>query len=119
MSDVPPPPPPPPAAPPPPPMPSQPAGGAGAPKDYFVLALVGTILSVCTSCIGIITGIIAIVQNNKAKALYAAGDVAGANSAANTAKILVIVTWVLIGIAVLINLGLLATGSSPFMRMGN
>ena len=115
MSDVPPPPPPPPA--PPPPMPAQPAGGAGAPKDYFTLALIGTILSACTSCIGIITGIIAIVQNNKAKSLYAAGDVAGANSAANTAKILVIVTWVLIGLGLLLNIGLFAAGNSPFMQM--
>ena len=69
---------------------------AGPPKDYTALAIIGTILSACTSCIGLITGIIAIVQNNKAQKLYAAGDIAGSYSAANTAKILLIVTWVLV-----------------------
>ena len=86
---------------------------AGPPKDYTALAIIGTILSACTSCIGLITGIIAIVQNNKAKSLYAAGDVAGAYSAANTAKILLIVTWVLVAIGLLFSGGLWFTGNYP------
>ena len=86
---------------------------AGPPKDYTALAIIGTILSACTSCIGLITGIIASVQNNKAKSLYAAGDVAGAYSAANTAKILLIVTWVLVAIGLLFSGGLWFTGNYP------
>jgi len=89
---------------------------APPPKDYTTLAIVGTILGACTSCIGLITGIIAIVQNNKAKSLYAAGDVTGAYSAANTAKILVIVTWVLVALGVLVNAGLLFSGGYPMMN---
>lgn len=86
---------------------------AGPPKDYTALAIIGTILSACTSCIGLITGIIAIVQNNKAKNLYAAGDVAGAYSAANTAKILLIVTWVLVVVGVIFSGGLWISGNYP------
>lgn len=89
---------------------------APPPKDYTVLAILGTILGACTTCIGLITGIIAIVQNGKAKKLYAAGDVTGAYSAANTAKILVIVTWVLIVLGVLVNGGLFLTGNFPAMN---
>jgi hypothetical protein len=88
------------------------------PQDYSVLAIVGTILSVCTSCIGVITGIIAIVQNNKAKKLYAVGDLPGSYSAANTAKILVIVTWVLIVLGVLLSGGLFITGNYPIGNFG-
>jgi hypothetical protein len=89
---------------------------APPPKDYGALAIIGTILGACTSCIGLITGIFAIVQNNKAKSLYAAGDTVGAYSAANTAKILVIVTWVLVVLGILVNVGLFFTGNLPVMN---
>ena len=91
---------------------------AGPPKDYTALAIIGTILSACTSCIGLITGIIAIVQNNKAQKLYAAGDIAGSYSAANTAKILLIVTWVLVAIGLLFSGGLWISGNYPAPRGG-
>lgn len=97
--------------PPPPPMPMQGQPAGGPPQDYTTLAIVAMIIGLCTSCIGLITGIIAVVQANKAKSLYAAGDVPGSYSAANTAKILVFVTFGLAALGLLVNLILFASGN--------
>lgn len=97
--------------PPPPPMPMQGQPAGGPPQDYTTLAIVAMIIGLCTSCIGLITGIIAVVQANKAKSLYAAGDVNGSYSAANTAKTLIIITFVIAAIGILANIILLATGN--------
>jgi len=78
---------------------------AGPPKDYTALAII------CTSCIGLITGIIAIVQANKSKKLAAAGDAAGAAQAASTARILIIVTFAIAAVGLLINIIAITTGN--------
>ena len=98
-STPPPPPPPPPGPPGPPPPPSYGAApygsGAAAPQDWTVIAIVAMIVGLCFSCIGAIPGIIAIVYANKSKKALAVGDTGGAYQSANTAKILVIVTFAL------------------------
>ncbi len=113
VSDMtpPPPPPPPPSGPPvPPPMPGGAAGRpAGAPKDYFVLAIVGTILGAC-GCVTLITGILGIVNANKVRQCVANGDMAGAERASKTAKIFVIITWALLILSWIVWIILAATG---------
>lgn len=96
---------------PPPPPTGGMASSAGMPQNYMVASIIGTILGFCTSCIGVITGIIAIIYGNKVKTLWAAGDAAGAAQAANTAKIFMIITWVIIAVAVVVNIILVATGN--------
>ena len=71
---------------------------SGAPKDYFVLAIVGTILGAC-GCITLVTGILGIVNANKVRQCIATGDMAGAQRASDTAKIFVIITWVLLALS--------------------
>jgi hypothetical protein len=111
VSDMTPPPPPPPSGPPvPPPMSGGAAGRpAGAPKDYFVLAIVGTILGAC-GCITLITGILGIVNANKVRKCIASGDMAGAERASNTAKIFVIITWALLVLSWIVWIIMAATG---------
>ncbi len=103
--------------PPPPPPPSMPAGQPASskpPRDFMTVAIIATIVGLCTSCIGLVTGIIAIVFSNKARQAWAAGDVNGYESASNTAKILVIVTFALAALGLIINAIAVATGSWTF-----
>ncbi|MFT3992823.1 MAG: CD225/dispanin family protein [Dysgonomonas sp.] len=65
------------------------------PDNSLVLSIVGAVLATCTSCIGVITGIIAVVFALQVDSKFAAGDYDGAESAAQTAKIMAIVTMVL------------------------
>lgn len=98
--------------PPPPPMPAAPQPAGSPPKDYMTLSIIATVLGLITcTCIPIITGIIAIVFSNKAKAAYAAGDVVGGESASGTAKIMVIISFVVMAVILLVNIILLATGN--------
>jgi hypothetical protein len=109
MSGVtpPPPPPPPPVGPPPPPAGGYGApfgtGGASKPQDWTVLAIVATVVGLCTSCFGLITGIVAIVFASKSKKLWQAGDIAGAQQASNNARIWLIVTGVIIVVGIIVN----------------
>ena len=70
-------------------------------KDWLAPAIIATVLSAC-SCIGIIFGIIAIVQANKANTLYAAGYEQQAERANSNAKTMTLITF---GFAVLSILG--------------
>jgi len=99
---------------PPPPPPPMPAGQPASkpPQDYMTLSIVATVLGVITcTCIPLITGIIAIVFSNKARQAWAAGDVSGFESASNTARILMIVSFVVIALGIVLNIILLATGN--------
>lgn len=71
------------------------------PNNSLILAIVGAVLGTCTSCIGIVTGIIAVVYALQVDSKYAIGDYDGAESAAKTAKTLAIVTLVIDAIAII------------------
>lgn len=95
--------PPPPQAPmPPPAQPGQANPGSGQEvPDHMVWAIISTvgatiatILACCCIPLGLATGIPAIVFANKAKNLQVAGDIAGAQAAAATAKTWCIATTV-------------------------
>lgn len=97
---VPPAPPQPPQAPMPPPAQPGPPGGQDVP-DHMVWAIISTvgatiatILACCCLPLGLGTGIPAIVFANKAKNLQVAGDIAGAQAAAATARTWCIATTV-------------------------
>ena len=61
------------------------------PNNYLALSIVSTVLGFC-SCIGLITGIVAIVMSAQSGSKYDKGDYEGAVKAAKTAKILSLVT---------------------------
>ncbi|MFZ4514848.1 MAG: CD225/dispanin family protein [Acidimicrobiia bacterium] len=72
-------------------------GGAPAPggqiQNYLVLNIIGTAFAVLCCCfVGGIPGIIGIVFSTQVNKLAASGDMAGAMSKANTAKILGIIS---------------------------
>lgn len=96
--------------PPPPPPPNVEVVAVQPPRDYMALAIVATIVGLCTSCIGLITGIIAIVMASKSRKAYAMGDVVTGAGAANTAKTLIIVTFVIALLGIIVNIILFATG---------
>ena len=100
----------PPAAPPSDPM--YHASGLGPAPDHMIFAVISTILGTiftmlacCCLPIGLPTGIVAIVQANKAKAFNAANNFEDAHKAAGQAKIWSIVTAVLAGLGLLLFLG--------------
>lgn len=67
--------------------------------NWLPWAIVATIVSLCTSCVGVIFGVIAIVNANKANGLYAGGFDDLGDQANSTAKVMTIVAFVLAGIA--------------------
>lgn len=98
--------------PPPPPPPNVEIVAVQPPRDYMALAIVATIVGLCTSyCIGVITGIIAIVMASKSRKAYAMGDVVTGASAASTAKTMIIVTFVIALLGIIVNIILFATGN--------
>lgn len=59
------------------------------PNNNMPLAIIGTILGLCSPCcIGLILGIVSIVFSSQVETKYLAGDYAGAESSAKNAKIL-------------------------------
>ena len=66
----------------------------GSIPNHLAWAIVSTIFSLCLCCgiPGLITGIIAIVYSSQVNTKLLAGDIAGAQKASNTAKILCWVT---------------------------
>lgn len=66
--------------------------------NWLPWAIVATIVSLLFSCIGMIFGIIAIVNANKANDYYAAGFDDMGDQTNNTAKIMTIIAYVLAGI---------------------
>lgn len=59
----------------------------GQPENNMVLAIIGTVLGLCSPCcIGLIVGIVAIVMATQVKTKFEGGDYAGALASANNAK---------------------------------
>ncbi len=71
------------------------------PTNWLPWAIVGTIVGFFTSCISAIFGIIGIVQANKANNFYAMGNYEAGDAANSTAKIMTIISLVLIGISII------------------
>lgn len=75
------------------------------PKNNMTLAIVATILGMCSVyCSGLILGIIAIVMSSQVKTKYEQGNYEGALSSAKTSKTLSLIALglVVIGLAMLI-----------------
>lgn len=85
----------------------QPGYGYGVPvgpvPDYLVQSIVLTVLSVC-SCLGLITGILAIVFSAQARTKAASGDYPGAMESAKNARITCWITFGLLMIGILFNI---------------
>lgn len=81
--------------------PPAPAGGFGGapvaqPENNMKLAVGALVAGIlCGGCLGIIPGVVSLVQANKVNGLYQTGDMAGATAAADKAK-----TWAYIGFGV-------------------
>lgn len=78
--------------------------------SHLVPSIVATVLSVLSMflfCLapGVITGIVAIVYGSKVDSLRVQGDLIAAKSASQTAKVWMIVTYVLLGLPVLAGIG--------------
>jgi hypothetical protein len=86
-------------------------GGGGAFNNNMGIAAAG-LIGFFFCCLGVIPGIIAIIFANQAKQMAAAGDMVGAQSKANTAKILGIVGLVLGALGILGSIVNLAVGLS-------
>lgn len=89
------------------------------PPNYMVISIVGLILGLCSPCcVGLITGIVAIVFSSQVTSKFNAGDYAGANSASNNAKIFGYVSLGLGILGILLNLIAIAImGSDGYMEM--
>lgn len=87
--------------------------GWGAPishTNWLPWAIVGTVLGCCTSCLGMIFGIIGIVQANKANAFYARGEREMGDMTNANAKTMVIISLVIAGLGIVGSAWLLSTG---------
>lgn len=81
------------------------------PENSLILAIIGTILGLCSPCcIGTIVGIVAIVFANQVNTKHNIGDYTGAEQAAKNSKILAYVAIGLGVIGVIINVVMLITG---------
>lgn len=92
----------------PPPQPGY-GGGYGAPAgpppdSGQTKAIIATIVGFLFCCPALITGILAIVNANKVQGLWNSGDQAGARKAAEDANRFTMITFVLAGIGVVINI---------------
>ncbi len=80
------------------------------PTNWLPWAIVGTIAGTLFSCIGLICGIIAIIQANKANTAYAQGNYPVAEAANSSAKIMTIITLCLAGLGLLTIGSIMSTG---------
>lgn len=75
------------------------------PANNMTLAIVGTILGLCSPCcIGLILGIIAVVQASSVNNKFKAGDYFGAESAAKSAKTMSYIAIILGVLGIIINI---------------
>ncbi|MFT4031697.1 MAG: CD225/dispanin family protein [Siphonobacter sp.] len=92
-----------------PPFPPDPEAGSSSvpkPQNWLIHTIVVTVLSLfcCLCFINLGTGIAGIIFATQVDAKYNAGDYAGAEKAANNAKILFYVTAGLVAVAFIINI---------------
>lgn len=78
--------------------------------NWMPWAIVATVLNVACSCIGLVFGIIGIVQANKANSFYAMGMIQDAESANSTAKTMTIISYCLAGLGVITGIWMISTG---------
>lgn len=78
--------------------------------NHLVWSVVSTILATFCCCPLGLLGIIGIVNSTKVDKLLAAGDLAGAQKASEAAKLWSIITTVLFGIGLILNIVYLAMG---------
>ncbi|PJK02581.1 hypothetical protein CO615_01720 [Lysobacteraceae bacterium NML75-0749] len=77
--------------------------------NHLAWSVISTILATFCCCPLGLLGIIGIVNSTKVDKLLAAGDLAGAQKASETAKLWSIIATVLLGIGLLINIGYILT----------
>lgn len=69
------------------------------PENHMTLAIVGTVLGICSPCcIGLIVGIVAIVMATQVNSKFNAGDYSGALSSSKNAKTM---SYVAIGLGII------------------
>lgn len=78
--------------------------------NWMPWAIVATVLNLACSCIGLVFGIIGIVQANKANSFYAMGMIQDAESANSTAKTMTIISYCLAGLGVITGIWMISTG---------
>lgn len=81
-------------------------------KNRLTLAIIATVLGALFSCIGLIFGIVAIVNANKATRYYQQGAFEAGDAANKTAKTNTIIALVLAGIGLIGNIMMLSSSSS-------
>lgn len=87
----------------------------GTVPNHLIMAIVALVLA-AGSCLGLILGIIAVVNAGKVDGMLAVGDLYGAQSCSNTAKTLSIINFVLIGLCVLFYIVMFIIGfASPYL----
>lgn len=87
-----------------------PGGNVQPYTNWLPWAIAGTIVGALFSCIGLIFGVIGIVQANKANTAHQMGDDATAQTANSSAKTMTIIALVLGGIGLIATCGLFWTG---------
>lgn len=86
--------------------------------NWMPWAIIVTILSGCTTCVGLILGIISIVYASKANAYYANGQQAEGDAANSTARTLTIVNIVLLVLGAIFSVAyfsLFSTSILPYL----
>ena len=79
------------------------------PTNWMPWAIVGTIAGFLFSCIGVIFGIIGIVQANKANSAYAVGNDAAGDASNSSAKTMTIISLILAGIGLIVSVSMYKT----------
>lgn len=85
--------------------------------NWLPWAIVGTVAGTLLSCIGLICGIVAIIQANKANTAYAQGNYPVAEAANSSAKIMTIITLCLAGLGLLTISSIMSTGTLNALSM--
>lgn len=89
------------------------------PNNYLVLAIISTVLGLC-SCMGLIIGIVAIIFATQVDSKYKLGDYPGAFSSSQNAKIFSIIAIVFDAIAIIISISyMIFMGSTIWSAFSN
>ncbi|MDE7440889.1 MAG: GYF domain-containing protein [Muribaculaceae bacterium] len=83
--------------------------------NWMPWAIIVTIISGCTTCVGLILGIISIVYASKANAFYANGQQAEGDAANSTARTLTIVNIVLLVLGVIFSVAYFSVFSTSLL----
>lgn len=80
------------------------------PENNLVLAIIATVLGVCSPCcIGLILGIVSIVFSTQVDSKYNAGDYAAAEQAAKNSKLLAYIAFGLVALNLIYVIFVIAT----------